>query len=220
MNQTAIGMCKNIQGVKLAYVQSDEISLLLTDFEEVNTSAWFDANIQKMVSISASLATIHFNKNLMELVYSSENKTQEESVSKFLNKNKEPHIALFDSRVFTIPEAFEVENYFIWRQQDATRNSVQMVAQSLYSHKELHGKNSSDLQEMIFQKGINWNDYPVRCKRGAVIAKEFYQKGEAIRSYWVVQDPPVFTQERSYLRELIPVKENWKKEVDKLKQPM
>lgn len=78
-------------------------------------------------------------------------------------------LAMFDSRVFTIPDPTEVENYFIWRQQDCVRNSIQSVAQSLYSHKELHKKNSSDLQEMIFQKGINWNDYDAGLKRGRML---------------------------------------------------
>jgi tRNA(His) 5'-end guanylyltransferase len=172
-----------------------------------------------MASISASLATANFNKSLLEEICSyADVDCVSNMKKKFKGKDGEYHTALFDSRVFTIPEAIEVENYFIWRQQDATRNSVQMAAQALYSHKELHGKSGSDLQEMIFQKGINWNDYAVRCKRGAVIAREVFQKDDVTRSRWVSQDPPVFTQDRSYLRGLIPLQETWEKDVVKPEQ--
>lgn len=211
MDATAIYMCANIAGVKLAYVQSDEISLLLTDFESIKTEAWFDNNIQKMVSISASLATAKFNNTLEEL-----SKDNAEISAKF-SKDKNT-LALFDSRIFTVPESEEVFNYFVWRQKDAMRNSIQMAAQALYSHKQLHGKNTNELQELIFQKGINWNDYPVRCKRGVTIVKEYYEKEGAIRSKWVAQEPPIFTQDRSYLRKLIPTQESWKKEVETLEQ--
>ncbi len=124
MDETACFLCKNIQGAKFAFVQSDEISILLTDFEELTTDAWFDGNIQKIVSVSASLGTAKFNE---------------------LRPNK---LAFFDSRVFTIPSNIEVENYFIWRQQDFTRNSIYTVAKSLYSHKQLEGIDSNVQQEM------------------------------------------------------------------------
>jgi tRNA(His) 5'-end guanylyltransferase len=186
MNETAANMCKNIQGTKFAYVQSDEISLLLTDFDDIKTDAWFNGNIQKMASISGSLATLYFNK----------------AIEQFKDKFSKS-IAVFDSRVFTIPESVEVENYFIWRQQDATRNSVQMVAQSLYSHKELHGKNTSKLQEMIFQKGINWNDFDFRYKRGGIISKVLGIKNGATRTSWGLKDTPIFSQDRDFLNSLI-----------------
>jgi tRNA(His) 5'-end guanylyltransferase len=116
-------------------------------------------------------------------------------------------VAYFDSRVFTIPEIGEVVNYLIWRQQDATRNSIQMGAQSLYSQKELHGKNTSDLQELMFQKGVNWDKYPVGFKRGRVIVKQEYKhenthpkadKKFSFRTRWVVRDPPVFTGDKAF----------------------
>ncbi len=179
MDDTARFLCESVQGVRFAYVQSDEISLVLTDFEKPTTHAWFDGNIQKIVSISASLATARFNE---------------------LRPGK---LAFFDSRVFTIPFQAEVENYFIWRQQDATRNSVSSVAQSLYPHKELMGKSNADKHEMIFQKGLNWNDFPARCKRGRVVVKESYLKEQAVRTRWVVADVPVFTQDRAFLQNLL-----------------
>lgn len=180
MDETAGFLCKNIQGAKFAFVQSDEISILLTDFEELTTDAWFDGNIQKMVSVSSSLATAKFNE---------------------LRPGK---LAFFDSRVFTIPSNIEVENYFIWRQQDTTRNSISSVAQSLYSHKQLEGKNTTEQQEMIFQKGTNWNDFAPKYKRGRVIEKQLYDKDGATRSKWVSVEPPIFTQERDFLTSRIP----------------
>lgn len=183
MNMTAMYMCQEIQGARLAYVQSDEISLLLVDFQEINTCAWFDGNLQKMVSVGASVATYRFNDMLR---------------SKGLSG-----VGLFDARVFTIPDPVEVENYFIWRQRDSTRNSIQMVARSLYSHSDLQNKKSDALQEMIFQKGINWNDYPARKKHGACIVKP---EGGGL---WGMADTPVFTQDRTFLRTYIPLLDGW-----------
>ena len=180
MDETACYMCKNIQGAKFAFVQSDEISILLTDFDGLTTDAWFDGNIQKITSISASLATAKFNE---------------------LRPNK---IALFDCRVFTIPDHIEVENYFIWRQQDTTRNSISSVAQSMFNHQELENKNTDQMQEMCFQKGVNWNDFPGKLKRGRLIVKQDYEKDDTTRSKWVSIEPPIFTQERETLSNLIP----------------
>lgn len=203
MDQTTIKLCESIQGVKMAYTQSDEISLLLTDFETVKTDAWFNGNIQKMVSVSASIATAAFNNGMY----------LDEEILASMEK-----VAYFDSRVFTIPDRAEVQNYFIWRQQDATRNSIQMGAQSMYSQKQLHGKDSSDLQELMFQKGHNWNDYPVGFKRGRIILKEkievveiperhegFGGTSTVERTRWGVFEPPVFTQDTEFLRSRIPV---------------
>jgi tRNA(His) 5'-end guanylyltransferase len=180
MNETAKFLCENVQGTRFAYVQSDEISIVMTDFDKLTTDAWYDGNIQKIVSISASLATAKFNE---------------------LRPGK---LAFFDSRVFTIPYQTEAENYFIWRQQDATRNSILSVAYSLYSNKEVHGKNIDQLQEMIWQKGINWNDFAPRYKRGRMIVKEEYEKSGAIRNRWVEVEIPVFTQDREFLSNLFP----------------
>lgn len=183
MNQTAIALCEEIQGAKFAYTQSDEISLLLTDFDNQKTSAWFDGNVQKIASVSASIATTAFNYEFLK-------SNQVESRKK---------LACFDSRVFTIPQAVEVENYFIWRQQDCTRNSVSMMAQSVCSHKKLQHVKQAGLQDITHEAGINWNDYPAYLKRGRVIIKETYEKGLATRTRWVAEAPPIFTQDRKYL---------------------
>lgn len=172
MNATAAYLCKNIMGAKFAYVQSDEISILLTDFDDIGTQAWFENNVQKMVSVAASMATAKFNQlRLMRRLASAQRFVKDVAFTLIERDIQEFKLAEFDARVFQIPQKVEVENYFIWRQQDATRNSISSVAQSLYSHKELHGVSSDAKQELIFQKGINWNDYPSRMKRGGFIEK-------------------------------------------------
>lgn len=171
MNHTAIELCRQIQGAQIAYVQSDEISILLHNYKKFNSGAWFDNEIQKMCSISAAIATAAFNSTLRAQVVGP---------------------ALFDSRVFVLPE-HEVCNYYIWRQQDWIRNSIQMVARSFYSDKECFKKNQSEMQEMIFQKGVNWDDFPVPLKRGRCVIKDAECK-------WIVDDNiPIFTQDRDYI---------------------
>jgi len=210
MNETTAYLCKNIQGVKLGYVQSDEISLVLTDFDELGTHAWFDNNLQKMASVAASMATAKFNQlRMMRKCWDGndvEGMLDHDDLENF-------RLAMFDARVFQIPFIDEVINYLIWRQQDATRNSISSVAQSMYSPKELHGKSTDEMQEMIFQKGINWNDYSYREKRGGVIAKikmlmknvEFDTMYE--RTKWVSVETPIFTQEKEFIKKFFPGKD-------------
>jgi len=176
MAETTRYLCENIQGCKFGYVQSDEISLLLTDFDMLTTDAWFDGNIQKIASVSASLATAKFNQ--LRLFRNPQvgidynpgiDGLGNEWAIDVKNIIKQP-LATFDSRVFTIPSRTEVINYFVWRQQDAVRNSIQGLAQSKFSHKELEGKNTSVLQEMMFQKdGTNWDKLPDELKRGSMV---------------------------------------------------
>ena len=196
MDRTAVSLCKALQGANLGFVQSDEISILLTDFATIQTDAWFDGNLQKMVSVAASTATMAFNQSAVAVGLSP--------------------TALFDARVFTIPDREEVANYFVWRQQDAVRNSIQAVAQSLYSPKELLGKNSNDLQEMMFQKGVNWSeDFVPRVKRGSAIVKRYVIGGceAGPRSEWITDDQsPVFTKDREYLSQRIPLPQYTSKE--------
>lgn len=231
MNTTAAYLCQNISGAKFAYVQSDEISILITDFDSNETQPWFENNLQKMASVTASMATAKFNqlrlKRLKNGVFANE-------------IDEHPTLAVFDSRFWQIPSKIEVENYMIFRQQDATRNSISSVAQSLYSHKELHGVSSDAKQELIFQKGINWNDYPSRMKRGGFIEKvgELWIKPKGSKSAgikvpedevknqrmfidlhgskynpdfeyyerkrWETVECPIFTQDRQFLNIRIP----------------
>lgn len=172
MQNTAIYLCEQIQGAKCAYTQSDEISLLLTDYETINTEAWFNYEVQKMTSISASLATAKFNQLRFERKFNIPDWNLLNLDYLFSNFK----LANFDSRVFSIPKD-DVANYFLARQFDAEKNSISMLAQSLYSHKELHSKHGGEMQEMCFQKGHNWNDLHFSKKRGSFIVKNTYVNG-------------------------------------------
>ncbi len=192
MQKTAIYLCQNIQGAKCAYVQSDEISILITDFDKLQTDAWFDYNVQKMTSIGASLATGIFNKlrytRLGAEVLEKTNTVTQEMVSNY--EERLNILANFDCRVSNYPKE-EVPNYFYARQRDAVKNSVAMLAQSLYSPTELKNKNQSDMQEMCFQKGYNWNDLDFTKKRGSFIIKNTYVDGFSVRSKWEVVETPM-----------------------------
>ena len=182
MQETAKYLCENIQGCQLAYTQSDEISLLLIDYQRFETSAWFDYEIQKMVSISASMATLEFNRQFLDSVneWQSNCGLKEETDSDIIEqlyKLQDTYIeaeykgAMFDARVFNIPRE-EVTNYFYWRQLDASRNSIQMVGQANFSHRELQHKSCNDIQDMLMtQKGINWNDFTTYQKRGSCVVR-------------------------------------------------
>lgn len=216
MQYTMQYLCENIQGCVLGYTQSDEITLVLIDYQNRKSDAWFDNNIQKMVSISASMATSAFNK-----AFSHEVAVQSKKLyTKYLEENDASYIetlekamnkgAMFDSRVFAIPKE-EVVNCLIWRQQDATRNSIQSVGQANFSHKELHGKNCNEIQDMlVLEKGINWNDYPTTLKRGSCCIKvpqAIQADPEAeivVRHKWVIDNEiPIFTQDKEYINKLI-----------------
>lgn len=214
MQETAKFLCENIQGCKIAYTQSDEITLLLTDYDELNTDAWFDYSIQKMCSVSASMATLAFNNAFSHIVneqyniLTSKDGLYDGSVDEFDalfdNYFSKINQALFDARAFNIPKE-EVCNAFIWRQQDATRNSIQMVGQHHFSHKEMHGKNTSQIQEMLWQeKDINFNDLPVYQKRGSCIIRENYEHEDTTRARWVADlNIPIFTQNREYIEKYV-----------------
>jgi tRNA(His) 5'-end guanylyltransferase len=172
MNATASYLCSEIQGAKCAYIQSDEISILITDFDQLTTDAWFDYNVQKMTSISAGLASAYFTDHWRE----------------------DGKIAVFDSRVFNIPKE-EVCNYFIWRQLDWIRNSVQMLAQAHYSPKELHKKNQPAMHDMLHEKGLNWADLLPRWKNGTVIYKS--------ESGWIMVAAPMFKAVRCVIEQYL-----------------
>lgn len=190
MDATAVYLCENIQGAKLAYTQSDEISIVISDFDNLETSAWFDYNVQKMVSISASLATARFNQ-----------------LRAFRGETK---LAQFDARVFQVPSTDEMINTLIWRQQDCTRNSISMAADANFSHKLLEGKSGNEKQDMLFnEKGINWNDYKVKYKRGTVISKKVItmqdeNEKDYTRNKWIPDaNTPIFTQDKEYLENIM-----------------
>jgi tRNA(His) 5'-end guanylyltransferase len=237
LDDAVISILSEIQGARFAFVQSDEISILLTDFENEQTSAWFDGNIQKICSVSASLMTAEFNKLRMLRFFTPKDNDKESlldgyslySIQEMNCKDiSNFNLASFDSRIFTIPDRIEVMNYFIWRNQDIGRNSVSMVAQANFSHKELQNKSTAEMQEMLFQeKGINWADYPEELKNGRLIVKEEYFIPEneikqakinsgihpdtpitlagVRRTKWVSRPAWKFTQDKDKLLDMIPV---------------
>lgn len=189
MDETAKYLCENIMGAKFGYVQSDEINILFTDFDNLNTETWFKGNIQKIVSVSAAMATSKFMQIRTKLL--------------------DNRLVAFDARVFFLADPLEVENVFIWRQQDAVRNSIQLMGQSLYSHKEMMNKNTATIQDMAHDKGVNWNDFPIGQRRGRFIKKINYEIKDpngnpCQRNRWDIVDPPIFTQDRGFMRDLIP----------------
>lgn len=226
MQETMKYLCENIQGCVFAYTQSDEITLVLTDYATIKTDAWFGYNIQKMASIAASLATIAFNtawsRNVDEWAVERipdwfEGGTNDpDSIDQDALKQAELYSsrigkALFDARVFSIPKE-EVVNCLIWRQQDATRNSIEAVGQANFSNTQLHGKTCDNIQDMLWkEKGINWNDFPVDCKRGACCFKTEtteevpnpHENGAMVtvtRRKWKIDtEPPIFTQGKEYV---------------------
>ena len=165
MGMTATELCQNIQGAKCAYIQSDEISILLTDFDRLTTDAWFDYNLQKMTSVSAGIASAVFT----------------------LAWEDPDRYAVFDSRAFNIPKE-EVANYFVWRQKDWIRNSVSMLAQTHFSHNQLHKKGQSDIHEMLYSKGVNWAYLKDMWKNGQFVCRD--------GNGWCVSDAPIFTHDR------------------------
>lgn len=222
MQETMKYLCENIQGCVFGYTQSDEISLVLVDYAELTTDAWFGNNLQKMCSVSASMTTLAFNKDFTRNI----SKQSKRLYTEHLEEKDASYIesleiamnkgAMFDSRVFTIPKE-EVCNYLIWRQQDATRNSIQSVGQANFSQKELHGQSCNNIQDMLMiQKGINWNDYATTLKRGSCCIKvddgitEYDETGNICgynkRSKWIIDNEiPIFSQDRNYIEKLINV---------------
>ena len=228
MQETAKYMRENMGNAKLAYVQSDEITIILTDYDTLETDCWFNYRTDKLCSISASMATMAFNK------YFEENVTNEVLEYKMVphcveiqQEIKEYHNtliaaldkgAMFDARCFNIPKE-EVTNLIYWRQLDASRNSIQMVGQANFSHNELQNKSCNDIQDMLMlQKNINWNDFPTYQKRGSCVVKSDEKETitednigtkMTIRSKWIIdKEMPILKgKDRAYIDKLVYVGE-------------
>jgi len=192
MDKVTTELCKGIENAVAAYVQSDEVSVILTDFKTHATEPWFGGVVQKIASVSASLATYHFNLN----GYGG--------------------MGLFDSRVYTIPSKTEVMNYLVWRQKDNSRNSVNMLARHVFSTRELHGKSTIQRMDMLAENGILWEAQPARFKHGGLCEKETYEvephpsapKTATTRTRFVTKGAPIFDARPSgYLDNLIPTME-------------
>ena len=191
MLHVATTLCHEIDGVQVAYVQSDEISVLVRDDQTLTTQPWFDKELDKIVSVSAGIASSEMSLRLGRR-------------------------AVFDARAFVLPPG-EVANYYVWRQQDATRNSVSMAAHAELAKKLgadasqalLHGKTWGEQQELLFAHcGVNWSEYPAHLKRGACIVPTTEQRpgrdGPVERRVWTAdRDIPVFTQRRNYIEQFV-----------------
>jgi tRNA(His) 5'-end guanylyltransferase len=178
MVRTMEYLCENIQGCVFGYTQSDEITLILLDYQTLTTEAWFGYEVQKICSISASMATMAFNqffKNEVDKFYYNHCSREDPLFEKHYQTYRDAQYkgAMFDSRCFNIPKE-EVCNLIYWRQLDATRNSIQMMGQANFSHAELQGKSCNDIQDMLMEKkNINWNNTPTPWKRGTAWRKGF-----------------------------------------------
>lgn len=221
MQETMKYLCENIQGCVLGYTQSDEITLILVDYKKLTSSAWFDYEVQKICSIAASMATMAFNKffrdNVGDYLYENYDDQYLADYIKIL-QNAVDKGAMFDARCFNIPKE-EVTNLVYWRQLDASRNSIQMVGQANFSHKELQNKSCNDIQDMLMtQKGINWNDLPTYQKRGSccvrnkiviesdgVTATAQLRDTSKSENEWIIDtDIPIFNGEgREYIDRLV-----------------
>lgn len=202
LDATAVALCQEISGTVFAYVQSDEISVLMCDAARPGTEPWFGGVVQKVSSIAAATATLALN-------------TRRPAGS--------GGGAMFDARVFPVPDPAEVGDYFLWRQRDAVRNSITMAAQSVFSHSRLEGVNGEQKQRMLFaEAGIDWNEYPAGAKRGRIVRKRSGQRDvtfthkrtgvvetvSALRSWWEVEPAPRFTmQAEGFLAEMVPATE-------------
>ena len=176
MVETTKFLTSNIQGAKFGYTQSDEISILITDWDTDNynpkTEAWFNNKLSKLVSVSASYATAVFNS-----IIPSE------------------RLAFFDSRAFNLPR-LEVNNYFIWRQQDAIRNSVQSLGQSKFSHKELQRKNAKDIKEMLQSVGCCWDLLDSWKKQGTSV---YHTLENGVKTLIINDELSTFQEDRTYI---------------------
>lgn len=174
LDAAALALCQEMTGCRFAYGQSDEYSFLLTDKEGEKSPLWFDGNVQKIVSVSASYFTAVFTREFPSA--------------------RPPS---FDARVMVIPAVEEVEKYFIWRQLDASANSLNMLASAHYTHAELLGKTEAQKHDLLHAKGLNWAKEPADFKRGRAIARNS-------EGAWAVnREIPIFQRDPSYLQNIL-----------------
>ena len=219
MKDTMIHLCENIQGAVLGYTQSDEITIVLIDYQEENSDAWFGYNLQKMTSVAASEATFAFNRAFEEHFNNwrlSIGFPHTEDWNKFTIERYFRYIncinkgARFDARAFSLPR-FEIVNCLIWRQLDAIRNSIQAIGQSQFSHKELQNLNCDEIKEkLISERGLNWEEYSDYHRHGICcvkVEKDFVNdEGQKYtRKKWELEDID-FLKAKPFIKELI--KEN------------
>lgn len=227
MQETMLYLCSHIQNCVFGYTQSDEITLVLLDDKNEKTDPWFGNNLQKIASVSASMATMQFNKVFerkaslvgydcatdIEIYGSCDQET--DKLAKVYAKAADKG-ALFDSRAFQLPK-FEIVNNLIWRQQDAIRNSIQMVGFSQFGTAEMYKKNTRDVREMLLEKGIDWENFTTSQKRGTCCYKVESQEVipdrtspnpddtiTVTRKKWVIDnETPEFVTNKKFIEDII-----------------
>lgn len=224
MQETMKYLCEKIQGCVFGYTQSDEITLILIDYQNENSDSWFDYQVQKICSISASLATAKFNNVFKQNVEEFETKFYDSWVhsdedSKYMESlhRAVENMAMFDSRCFNIPVE-EVTNLVFWRQLDAERNSIQMVGQSNFSTNKLNKKTCLDIKNMLLsEKNINWDMFEEYKKHGSCCVKKHIKRtcpdgSLVLRTVWEIElnMPMLRGENRKYLDDLVCVGE-WNK---------
>lgn len=220
MQETMKYLCENIQGCILGYTQSDEITLILTDYKNIDSDAWFDYEVEKLCSVSASMATMAFNKAFEKNVKMFEHEMVSYYIADYHDQIIQSAIyrkaldkgATFDARCFNIPRE-EVTNLLYWRQIDAIRNSIQMVGQANFSQEELNHKSREDIKHMLCDKNIVWDVFPKAKRIGSCcIKKEIVIENNNPnepniykRNKWIIDDNiPLFRDEnRNYIEKLL-----------------
>lgn len=192
-------LCENVQGCVLGYCQSDEISLVLIDYGTFETSAWFDNNISKIISITSSMASVYFNQqfSLNLLDYKIKNRESKDRDVEYENRlfANISSLPVFDSRTFNLPKE-EVNNYFVWRQQDAIKNAIQMIGRAYFTHKELENKNGKEIVDMLDNIKVDYYSFSTCEKRGTCCIKT--NKGWELDT-----EIPIFKEDKDYIEKLI-----------------
>lgn len=211
MQNTMLDLCENIQGCVLGYTQSDEITLVLTDYKTLETDAWFGYNLQKIVSVSASMATMAFNREWDCIIsekmqdrrskYSAEAWLELDRLTMYQDKL---YSATFDARAFNIPFE-EVTNCILWRQNDAIRNSIEAVGQAYFSASQLHEKSTKEIVEMLKKEGVYWENLPRHLQRGSCCIK-VQEEGEVHEKWKLDLEIPIFKKDgRAYIEDRIKI---------------
>lgn len=183
MTLTACAMAQQIQNCQFAYTQSDEISFLLCDWKQFETMQWFDGKVQKIISVASAMASAYFNH--------------------FWQKEIGPipdftHLGLFDARAYNVPRE-DVDNYFLWRQRDAIRNSINFIARKFIPHKQLQGLNGLEIKALLYDKhGVAWDHYPGWEQRGSGIVPNPLNDNQH-SSFIVDDDMPIISENRTYI---------------------
>lgn len=196
MEDVAIELCREIQGAQLAFVQSDEVSVLVHGYKTLNSQSYFDNKLQKMVSVAAAVAAATFTAKSWRMWSHREYPNVDDIAP-----------AYFDARVFVLPE-HDVNNYFIWRQRDGIRNSIQMFASHHFSHKELHKKNTGEMIEMCKAKGADWHALPPSQRQGRCVYRHHEVVDGVARSHFRVDtDVPLFRELPGYIERYLPTED-------------